>query len=536
MPVPRRSGAPPRTETTRLPRGRLVPLALALLGVLASSVAADVVHLKNGGKLHGEILSDDGAFVEVKTKFGVQKIAKADVKEIERKRTPAQEIDDRLGSLAADDADGVFALAVLAEERRLRKRHRELLDRVLEIDPEHDGANRALGRVKYKGTWVRPEERERLEQESRAEQMRAQGMVEHDGRWVTPEEKEKLEQGLVLHEGEWLPEDEARRRQGWVEVNGRWVRGEDHWVAETRAEVSKVIGKPLSIQVSDHVAVYTDIEGDFGKKLAELLEKGHRKFAREFDTGPGLGWLGGRRVDVFAFRLRFAYEKFVTWVGAERGMGVDWGERAKRVVSVYRYDDTWAMGAVYMANKGEAQTAAHCANMVGHILVNRYGYEGQKLPPFFDESFAALFEFDLLGRNSVFTLGAGRYERSVQKDEMKFFEDGQWGEALRDAMRKRDDTPLENAVRRDFSDLVQMDVAKGMALFQRWRSLGDGTLKVFFDTLRERWPPGDLPPGHVQVLEAIVHAVHAVEPKDLPVVDQEIRKFAMRMKDPVKKK
>src|SRR5690606_3445254 len=156
-------------------------------------------------------------------------------------------------------------------------------------------------------------------------------------------------------------------------------------------------------------------------------------------------------------------EKFVTFVGAERGMGTEWGERAQRVVSVYRFDDTWAMGATYMANKGEAQTAAHCANMLGHILINRYGYEEQQLPPFFDEAYAGLFEFDLLGRNVVFSLGSGRYERSVQKDDLKFFEDGQWGEALRDAMRKRDDTPLENAVRRDFTDLVQMDVAKGMA-------------------------------------------------------------------------
>jgi len=278
---------------------------------------------------------------------------------------------------------------------------------------------------------------------------------------------------------------------------------------------------------TDHIVVYTDIEGEFGAKLAKLLEKGYGRFTKEFGSGAELGWIGGRRIDVFTFRLRFAYEKFVAWVGAERGMGSEWGDRAKRVVSVYRFDDTWAMGATYMANKGESQTAAHCANMIGHILINRHGYERQTLPPFFDESFAALFEFDLLGRNAVFSLGKGRYERSIQRDEMKFFEDGQWGEALRDAMRKRDDTPLDKAVRRDFSDLVQMDVAKGMALYHRWRTLGDDRMKLFFDTLRERWPPGNLPPNHVNVLTAITHAVHAVEKLDIPVVDQELRKFAM---------
>src|SRR5690606_197268 len=114
-------------------------------------------------------------------------------------------------ALAKDDADGHFELARFAEERRLRKQHQELLAKVLEIDPQHEGANQALGHVKYKGRWVSPTERDRLEQESRAEQMRAQGLVLHDGRWVTPEEQEKLAQGLVLHEGEWLEADEAKR-------------------------------------------------------------------------------------------------------------------------------------------------------------------------------------------------------------------------------------------------------------------------------------------------------------------------------------
>ena len=37
------------------------------------------------------------------------------------------------------------------------------------------------------------------------------------------------------------------------------------------------------------------------------------------------------------------------------------------------------------------------------------------LPPFFDDSYASLMEFDLMKRNLVFTRGTGRYERQPQR-------------------------------------------------------------------------------------------------------------------------
>ncbi len=510
-----------------MPRFRSGLLGLAFLAVTAASAHADTIHLKSGGKLVGEILVEDDQSIEVRTKFGIQKLARADVARIERGDTPGETLKKRQAELEPGDAEGVFDLALYARQHRLTKDFQRLLDETVEIDPMHAAANQLLGRVKYKGKYVTPEERDRFEADSRRDDMLAQGLVEHEGRFVTPEEKVKLEQGLVMRDDEWITADEAKVRDGFVKVADQWIRGEDHWVDETRREVSDVIGHPLRLEVSDHVTVYTDIEGDFAEKLIALLERGYANFAREFDTGDGLAWLGDKRIDIFAFRMRFAYEKFVEWGGAHRGMGVEWGERAKRVVSVYRFAE-WSMGATYMANRGGSLTAAQCANMMGHILINRYRYDVNTLPPFFDESFAALFEFDLLKKNVVFTLGSGRYERSLQTDELKFFEDGQWTEALRESMRKLADTPLDQAVRRDFSDLVQMDVAKGMCLYMRWRTMGDGTLKRFFDAIRDRWPKGSPLPGHVDSLQAIIHAFQVVEEKDIPVVDQELRKFAMK--------
>ncbi|MBI4881027.1 MAG: hypothetical protein HY812_15425 [Planctomycetes bacterium] len=497
----------------------------AACALFAAAAAGDVVHLKGGQRIEGEVVKDDGVELELKTRFGTQRIPRSQIERIERCDTAAQEIEKRLAALAPGDAEGRYQAALAARDAGLRKRYREILLEVVAIDPLHEQANLELGKVKYQGRYVTPEERERLEQEARRAEMAARGLVEHEGRFVTPEEKEKLESGLVLREGKWIEQDEAMRLGGFVSVDGQWVRAEDAAADETRARAEDVVGGGLSLEKTEHIAVYTDVPGEFGAKLAKLLEKGFLQFAKEFGTGQALDWLGGRRVDVFAFRLRFAYEKYIDHLGAT-GMGQAWAERARRVISIYRYESGCA-AVTYMANKGEAFTAGHCANMLGHTLINRYRCADGGLPPFFDEAFAALVEFDLLGRNVVFSLGSGRYERSLQDGDRKFFEDGRWTEALRECMRGLYDTPLDQAVRRDHGEMLQMDVAKGMALFVRWRSLGPDRLRVFFDALRDAWPAGELPSGHALVRQAIARAFHAVEERDIPVVDKELRAFVM---------
>jgi len=508
-------------------RRAILPGLLACLSLIPFDGArADTIKLKTGQMLDGEIVKESAQAVEIKTRFGTQSIARADIASIARGDTPEVALKKRVAALDRSDAEGHYQAALCAREIGQRELSQRLLEQAAEIDPQHVEANQELGRVRYKGRFVSPEERDRLEQEARAAEMLAQGLVEYQGRYVTPEEKAKLEQGLVLWDGEWVEQDEARRRDGFVQVGGDWIRGEDHAVDELRREASRVTGTELQVVRTAHVAVYTDIDSEFAEKLAKLMEKGYLNFTQEFQTGQSLEWLGGRRIDVFAFKLRFAYQKFVDYLGQEQGLGTPWAERARRVVSIYRVNPS-GLAATYMANKGQKFTAAHCANMLGHVLINRYRNEGQQLPPFFDESFAALMEFDLLGQNVVFSLGAGRYDRSLQKDEHLFFEDGQWAEALRDSMRSLSDTPLDQAVRRDHGQLLQMDIAKGMALLKRWRDMGEQRTKSFFDALREAWPPGDLPSTHALVLQAIVKGFHAVEQKDIQVVDQELRAFAM---------
>lgn len=500
------------------------------MGLLALSLVADgtadVVHLKSGGQLSGKVIEESAAVVVIETRFGTQRIERAKVERIERGATPAEEIEQKLAALAADDADGRFALVEEARRHKLKKLAEELLAEVLRVDPQHKAANELLGNVLFKGRYVSVADRDRLVKQERDEQMRSQGLVEFEGRFVTPEDKDRLARGLVLRDGKWISQEEDKALDGMVKHNGGWIPYADFHIIEVKREIEQKIGKPLHLARTDHVAVYTDVDG-LADKLTKILEQGWQSFSAEFATGADLTWFGRQRADFFVFRSRMDYQTFLDYLGRDKKMGIEWAERAKQVISFYRHHE-WGFAATYVANRGEVDVAHHMANQLGHLLLNSYRSEGRRLPAFFDDSFAALMEFDLMQRNLVFTLGTGRYDRALSDKELAFFEDGNWVEPLRDAMRTHADTPLDAVVRRDFGELTQMDVGKGMALYQRWRKLGDGRVKRFIDALRDRWPAEDLPVGHVKILAAVSAAFRDVEGKEMPLVDEELRSFVMK--------
>ena len=95
-------------------------------------------------------------------------------------------------------------------------------------------------------------------------------------------------------------------------------------------------------------------------------------------------------------------------------------------------------------------------------------------------------------------------------------------------LRRNGDTPLELAVRRGYAELTQMEVAKAMALVERWHRLGEGRLRRFYRTLRRLLPPADAPPGDPRIRGAIVAAVEEVEEAAFGEMDLVLRRFAMR--------
>lgn len=126
-------------------RSALRPLLLAaMLSVLTSAAAADVVHLVDGGRLEGTVRSADDDAVVVELSAGTVTVPRDRVARIERGGGDGAALDEAASRLG--DSGTVRAwLALAAEARELGDTAREgrYLDRARSLDPEDAGASEA---------------------------------------------------------------------------------------------------------------------------------------------------------------------------------------------------------------------------------------------------------------------------------------------------------------------------------------------------------------------------------------------------------
>jgi len=160
--------------------------AFLLAGLSASAGRADIFLLHNGGQVRGELVNRDQSprkTYVVKTPAGGQVTLDAEqVQEVKRQTAVEMQYDQIRGKYP-DTLEGQWELAEWCQENRLSKQRRTHLERVIELDPEHTGARRALGYSHIQGRWVTQEQ-----------QMTENGYVRYKNSWVLPQEIEIKEQ------------------------------------------------------------------------------------------------------------------------------------------------------------------------------------------------------------------------------------------------------------------------------------------------------------------------------------------------------
>ncbi len=222
--------------------------AIALSVLVAGSAFADVVRTKSGKTYTGTIVESNARHVKIKTKFaGVVTIPRRDVASEKVEASKEDVYAEKLSKLAADDADGHFALATWCKTNKLFRQYRAQLERVIAIAPDHADARKALGHVRDGDTWVTKAELAKREKARRAAKKAAakasaekpaaddvdadlakalekRGLVRHDGKWVPKAIADFAKRGLVLHDGEWLrPKDvEERAKERFPLGKKRW--------------------------------------------------------------------------------------------------------------------------------------------------------------------------------------------------------------------------------------------------------------------------------------------------------------------------
>lgn len=155
----------------------VVPLALALLATVA---LGDVVHLKNGGSIEGQVVpAEDG--IILKLPAGEVRISHEAIDRIEKKASPLDEYQKRLAQLDADDVNAQYKLGLWARANGLKGQAKRHFEKAIAIYPDHGAARQALGYRRVGDQWLNEDE-----------EMRARGLVRFDGQWMAPEAAARL--------------------------------------------------------------------------------------------------------------------------------------------------------------------------------------------------------------------------------------------------------------------------------------------------------------------------------------------------------
>lgn len=154
---------------------------------------------------------------------------------------PAQSSQDVQRELARREAkatttDELLEVARWAREHRLDKDAERLLTRILELDPDHEGAHRERGEVRYGDEWVPAAVAAERTQRDRDAEFHDRGWTKVDGVWVPPKEVADARKGVFYHDGVRISRGEAlqwQRGQVPHPVTGAFIPASDLARAES---------------------------------------------------------------------------------------------------------------------------------------------------------------------------------------------------------------------------------------------------------------------------------------------------------------
>jgi hypothetical protein len=193
-------------------------------------VRADVFLLKQGGRLEGALQNPE----EVPRQSYVVKTESGAVVTLERTQVarvvhvrPAEAEYEKIRGRYPDTAEGQWELAEWCKAKNLGARRNAHLERVVELDPEHVPARRALGYGKIDGKWQTANQRQAN-----------QGYIKHNGKWMTQQQIDLLNE----------QKDFSAKEKEWVQKVKLWVS----WLPTDRARIAEekllAVKDPLALK------------------------------------------------------------------------------------------------------------------------------------------------------------------------------------------------------------------------------------------------------------------------------------------------
>ena len=157
-----------RSNAQTLRRSRRLLLRALCLPLCALCVRADVVVLKNGGKIEGRVV-EKGTVIEVHVGAGKTVVPKSEIARIQRGAVTTDEYEKRKGALRPDDAEGLYQLGLWCRKSGLADQADAAFADVMKLKPNHPGAREALGFSLVNGRWIQGEWRNVVSERFRLE-------------------------------------------------------------------------------------------------------------------------------------------------------------------------------------------------------------------------------------------------------------------------------------------------------------------------------------------------------------------------------
>ncbi|WP_197525529.1 HEAT repeat domain-containing protein [Pseudobythopirellula maris] len=205
-----------------MPRTPHIPLVLiaALVACDARLACAESVELETGGRVEGALIRDganDRSRVTLELSNGRLVLDRSQVDRITTEPTEKTEYTLRAPT-TPDNTEAQWAFALWCRDRGLSDQMRTHLERVVQLDPNHEEARLLLGYQQVNGGWV-----------TREQLLEARGLVRYEGDFRTRQE-------VALLQRKKLAEQAAEQ---WRDKLGRWRRDLNSSRTETALDAQR---------------------------------------------------------------------------------------------------------------------------------------------------------------------------------------------------------------------------------------------------------------------------------------------------------
>jgi hypothetical protein len=446
-----------RRFTRGVARARWLVLVALWLTVTASTLLADIIHLKNGGQIEGRVIKETPTEVHIRTKFGsVMKFPRDQVARIEKKVDVWDEYEKRRMQVKPTDADGLFAFHQWCKENGLKREAEALLDEVLQADPDYAAAHELKGEVKIRGKWMRPDDAKAA--------------------------------GYRLHEGKWLDHDEFMKATGHVRWGSKWIPESEYDRLKVKTEMEALLNMELTVENSEHFGVRTRFPKEHAQNLLRLAEQAYDEFMKVIPY-PEQSRRNWKRIQIYLFadldEYQVFFDKYI-WPKRYVTKEEDYLHYREAGNCLFHFPHPIIAARRSPALPKFADQAALVVNNIGQVMLHRMRKEIYP-PDWLQAGMGHYVEEQVFGYCRIFTLLPGKLsKRELIVPGWRNSQD--WKKKMNRLLAPGEVPPWKVIMKKPLGGMNTKELAKVYAVIRMIVKKKPGALRAFLDkATRHSW-------------------------------------------------